>query len=171
MKIFRPVFVVLIILGGWNILGTMAFGDVYHGTVVDEETGDPLEGASVSVIWYRTPIIQLAGSLYFQNAQETVTDANGKFSLEVSPGIDWSPFTTVVKEQVTVIYKPGYGPFAPGRMPRKFWEYSERVAAFRKGATIKLVKDQRRNERIFDPFFVGNSSNASRKNTQSHTQY
>ena len=146
MKIFRPVFVVLIILGGWNILGTMAFGDVYHGTVVDEETGDPLEGASVSVIWYRTPIIQLAGSLYFQNAQETVTDANGKFSLEVSPGIDWSPFTTVVKEQVTVIYKPGYGPFAPGRMPRKFWEYSERVAAFRKGATIKLAKLKTKEE-------------------------
>jgi hypothetical protein len=50
MKILRWFLVVLIILAGWNILAALAFGDVYHGTVVDEETGDPVEGASVTVI-------------------------------------------------------------------------------------------------------------------------
>ncbi len=140
MKITRFLVAVVLLWASWNVFVTVALGDVYHGKVVDEETGQPLEGASVTVIWYRTPVIQLERSLYFQSAQETVTDANGDFSLEVSPGIDWSPFTTIVKQHALIIYKPGYGPFAPNRMPKEFWEYDDLVAAFKKGVTIRLMK-------------------------------
>jgi len=123
------------------LLGSVTLAaDVYHGKVVDEETGEPLAGASVTVIWYRTPIVQLEGSLYFQSAQETVTDAEGKFSLEVSPGIDWSPFTTVVKKHRLVIYQPRYRPFHPGRMPKEYWDQNNLVEGFKKGVTIKLAK-------------------------------
>src|SRR5437867_1950966 len=67
--------------------------DVYHGRVVEEEGGTPLAGAAVTVVWYRTPAIQMEGSLYFLSAQETTTDADGRFSLQVSPGLDWDPTT------------------------------------------------------------------------------
>jgi hypothetical protein len=126
---------------GLSFFASISFcADLYHGKVIDEETGAPLAGASVTVVWYRTPIVQLEGSLYFQSAQETVTDAQGKFSLEVSPGIDWSPFTTVVKEHSLIIFKPGYAPFEPGRMPKEFWVYRNLVEAFKSGVTIKLLK-------------------------------
>jgi hypothetical protein len=149
MKFLPSLLAVAVIWTGWNLPAVRVFGsDVYHGTVVDEETGEPLEGASVTVIWYRTPIIQLEGSLYFQNAQETLTDAKGNFSLEVAPGIDWSPFTTLVKEHAVVIYKPGYVPFAPGHIPKEFREYTDLVAAFKKGVTIKLARLKTKEELI-----------------------
>jgi hypothetical protein len=47
----------------------------------------------------------------FQSAQETLTDTDGKFSLEAAPGIDWNLFT-VLKEPDVLIFKPGYGPLA-----------------------------------------------------------
>ena len=51
---------VVAILLGWNLLAVRALSsDVYHGTVVDEETGEPLEGASVTVIWYRVPFVYM----------------------------------------------------------------------------------------------------------------
>ncbi len=41
----------MFILAGWNFLAGRALGsDVYHGNVIDEETGEPLVGASVTVI-------------------------------------------------------------------------------------------------------------------------
>jgi hypothetical protein len=125
----------------WILRASLSYGgDIYHGTVVDEETGKPLEGVSVTVIWYRTPILQLERSLYFQSAQETVTDAEGKFSLEVAPGTDWSPFTKVVKEHDIIIFKPEFAPFNKGHMPKEFWAYNTLVDAFKKGVTIKLTK-------------------------------
>ena len=139
---FRRWFLGLVALVAVWILRTSLLygGDIYHGTVVDEETGKPLEGASVTVIWHRTPLVQLERSLYFQSAQETVTDAEGKFSLEVAPGIDWSPLTTVIKEHDIIIFKPEYLPFDKGHMPKEFWAYNNLVAAFKKGVAIKLRK-------------------------------
>lgn len=98
-----------------------ARAEPYHGQVVDEETGEPLEGAGITVIWYRVPYLYkeyiIKQDRRFQSAQETLTDASGRFSLEVSPGIDWHPLTHVLNEPYIVIFKPGYnspilGPFA-----------------------------------------------------------
>jgi hypothetical protein len=44
-----------------------------------------------------------------QNAQETLTDVDGKISLEAAPGI---LFTYVLKEPDVLKFKPGYGPLA-----------------------------------------------------------
>ena len=147
MKILRLVLSVVVILVGWNLLAVHALGsDVYHGRVVDEETCEPLEGASVTVIWYRVPVVYMDRVRSFQSAQETVTDADGKFSLEVSPGIDWNPFTTILKENDVVIYNPGYRPFAPGLTPKELWDLNNFVAAFKKGVTIKLTKLKTKEE-------------------------
>jgi hypothetical protein len=147
MKVGQWLLATMILCVGLSFFASSSFcADVYHGRVVDEETGEPLAGASVTVVWYRTPIVQLEGSLYFQSAQETVTDAEGKFSLEVTPGIDWNPFTTVVREHRIVIYQPGYWPFTPSRIPKEFWVYKELVTAFKNGALLKLTKCKTKEE-------------------------
>jgi hypothetical protein len=106
----------------WTLHETpSACAESYYGQVVDEETGEPLEGAGITVIWYRVPYVYkeylIKQHRRFQSAQETLTDASGRFSLEASPGIDWHPLTHVLKEPYIVIFKPGYqspllGPFA-----------------------------------------------------------
>lgn len=109
----RPsIAVVLALLLAGLALATASDGaDAYHGTVLDAETKAPLEGAVVTVVWHRKPIVTMDGPQYFHRAREVLTDRAGKFSVSASPGIDWNPFTYVVKEPQIVIYKPGYGPF------------------------------------------------------------
>jgi hypothetical protein len=92
--------------------------DTYHGRVVDEATDQPLVGAAVTVIWFRSPILGLESTRDFHSAQETATDSEGKFSLSVSPGIDWNPFTYIRKEPQIVVYQPGYEPTWAGWMVR-----------------------------------------------------
>jgi hypothetical protein len=121
--------------------------DVYHGRVVDEATDKPLVGAAVTVIWFRSPILGLESTRDFHSAQETVTDSEGKFSLMVSPGIDWNPFTYVRKEPQLVIYQPGYEPtWAGWRVRNKFNSATDFAEALKKGMTIKLPKLKTREE-------------------------
>ena len=111
MQLLFSVFLILVT----SLLSTgcghpLLAADLYHGQVVDEETGQPLVGAIITVIWSKAPLVHLASPRYFQSAQETVTDSQGKFELLVSPGIDWNPFTFVSKEPDIVIYQAGYEP-------------------------------------------------------------
>ena len=72
--------------------------DVYQGRVVDEETGQPLVGAVVTVVWFRSPIVGMEGTRDFQSAQEAIADSDGKFYLPVSPGSNWNPFSYIREE-------------------------------------------------------------------------
>jgi hypothetical protein len=115
--------------------------DLYHGRVVDQETGEPLAGAVVTVVWFRSPILGLEGTRDFQSAQETVADGDGKFSLVVSPGIDWNPLTYIRKEPEIVIFQPGYEPTWAGWMRRnKFATTLDLARELKKGTIIKLAK-------------------------------
>lgn len=120
--------------------------ETYYGQVVDAEAGAPLEGAVVTVIWYRVPIVSMEGTRRFQSAQETLTDADGKFSLEASPGIDWNPFTHVRKEPDVVIFRPGYAPLTHGYV-RKTNAVLPPMA-LRHGAVVKLPKLETREEQL-----------------------
>ncbi len=110
MRRSRWVLLILILVAGAYVV-TRIGGEVsvYHGTVVDAETKAPLEGAVVLVIWYRKPIITMDGPQYFQNAVEVLTDGEGKFSVDAGPGVNWNPFTYVLKRPRILIFKPGYG--------------------------------------------------------------
>src|SRR6266403_1901000 len=115
--------------------------DIYQGRVIDEETGQPLAGAVLTVVWFRSPILGFEGTRDFLSAQETVADSDGKFSLTVSPGIDWNPFSYIRKEPEIVIYQPGYEPtWAGWRERNKFKRPTEFAEALKKSATIKLPK-------------------------------
>ena len=142
MKTFLSLFLVLFISwGSTAYLQPLFATDVYQGQVIDEETGQPLIGAAVTVVWYRTPFVQQERSLYFQNAQEAETDSRGKFYLPVSPGTDWNPFTVIIKEPTIVIYQPGYEPVYSTWLVRMgFKSHTEFAAALKKGFVVKLVK-------------------------------
>jgi hypothetical protein len=58
----------------------------FRGQVVDEETGKPIAGANVMVLWIREPP-SLHFTQSFYDAQETVTDVNGRF--EIPPRRHW----------------------------------------------------------------------------------
>lgn len=118
-----------------------AWGDDYHGQVVDAETGKPIEGAVVVVEWHKKPRVAIGGINYFHNAREALTDADGKFVLDSSPGIDWNPFTYVQEPRIIVFY-PGYRPFTPAN-PQDVGikgGLSEIAQAFEQGVTVKLTK-------------------------------
>jgi len=119
----------------------IVLGKTYHGQVVDEETGKPLEGAVVVVIWHKKPRVSMDAPEYFHDAKEAITDAQGKFMLDASPAIDWNPFT-VIKQPNVVIFQPGYEPFALWRTLTRqgFKSFEDVDRAFQRGATIRLPK-------------------------------
>src|SRR5262245_35096315 len=98
---------------GWNILVPLAIRSAtYHGKVVDEETGSPIAGAVVTVIWFASPIIYIDQTRSFLTADETVTQNDGSFSLWTCPGISFNPFTYVMSPPDAIIYKAGYAPLS-----------------------------------------------------------
>jgi len=116
--------------------------------VVDAVNGKPLSDAVVTVVWVRKPFLSMNGYEYFQRADETLTDVNGKFSLASSPGIDLNPLTYVLDQPIIVIFKPGYGPFPYEQSsPRyivesgkkRLLDYSELNKALANGAVVKLT--------------------------------
>ena len=126
---------------------SLTWAKTYHGQVVDEETGKPLEGAAVVVIWHKKPIVSMDAPEYFHDARETLTDGEGKFTLDASPAIDWNPFT-VIKDPNIVIFQPGYEPFARLRTLTRqgFRGFEDVDTAFQKGAVIKLPKLKNKDE-------------------------
>ena len=74
----------------------------FRGQIVDEETGKPIAGANVMVLWIREPP-SLHFSQWFYDAQETVTDADGRFEI---------PRTTHL--MTAWVEEPGFSAFFPG---------------------------------------------------------
>lgn len=91
---------VLLVMGGCRS-GPEQWGP-FRGQVVDAETGMPLAGAHVMVTWIREPP-SLHYSQWFYDAQETVTDGEGRFEI---------PRQTHLV--TAFVIKPGLGFFAPG---------------------------------------------------------
>lgn len=139
------VFIPIVLTGLLTIAAPGAAAETYHGTVVDAETNAPLEGAVVVVVWHRKPIVTMDGPQYFHKAVEALTDAEGKFAVDASPGIDWNPFTYVLKEPRIVIFKPGYGPFPVGHLSTKSVK-ELKEAMLTEGATIALPKLKTKKE-------------------------
>ena len=134
---------ILALIGGCNLYGLLSglSTDVYRGQVVDEETGAPLAGAVVTVIWGNSSYLGYeAGPREFLNAQETVTDSNGNFTLQVSAGFNRKLFT-LVSDPWIVMYQPGYEPLMEDNFKRRGFETVDAlVAALESGLTVKLRK-------------------------------
>ncbi len=140
--------IVIAVFLGWNTLVPLAIRSVtYHGKVVDEETGDPIAEAVVTVIWYHSPIMQMAQTRSFQNVQETATGTDGSFSLWTWPGISLNPFTYVLTPPHTIIYKASYAPLSYPTAYERGYATAEGLAdALKKGIVMKLPKLRAKEE-------------------------
>ena len=114
-----------------------------HATIVDEATGEPIEGAVVVAEW------ELMGGSHFDRVgtlviREAVTDAAGKFRIE-----GWGPIPRPTRGYLfqydprLLILKPGYR--AKGELNDKPMTARERVALERRdsvwnGLTIRIRK-------------------------------
>jgi hypothetical protein len=93
-----------IVQAGLLVFLFMSFSACYSGikgTVVDDATGKPIEGAVIAVQWNKTE--GAPGLTYGVRVKtdEAVTDENGKFFLTGSPEIFVDP-------PILVVYKEGY---------------------------------------------------------------
>lgn len=91
---------VLLVTGGCRS-GPEQWGP-FRGQVVDAETGMPISGAHVMVTWIREPP-SLHFSQWFYDAQETVTDTQGRFEVPRHSRL-----------VTAFVSAPGMGFFAPG---------------------------------------------------------
>jgi hypothetical protein len=84
----------------------------YHGRVMDADTDQPIEGASVAGIWAFEYNLIIAWEDGFGNAKETTTDSNGKFKLGPIIAFSFWPFSRIERMQL-VVFKPGYDSHPP----------------------------------------------------------
>ena len=79
----------------------------FKGKVIDTDTKEPIEGAVVLAIYYMTTISVGGGGHYPFDAQETLTDENGEFSIPTRRV--WFQKISGWPPRNLEIFKPGYG--------------------------------------------------------------
>ena len=132
---------VIAVFLGWNAFVPLAIRSAtYHGKVIAEETGEPIAGAVVTVIWYHSPIIQMAQTRGYQNAQETVTGNDGSFSLWTWPGISLNPFTYVMTPPDANLIKLVTLLSVPTTYDRGYRSYERLADDLKKGVVMKTAK-------------------------------
>lgn len=82
----------------------------WHGQVIDAETKLPIEGAAVVAVWQKEFASPAGPGSYFLDADEAVTDKDGKFHIPARRYLS-IPLFRYVKGPYFTIYKPGYGSF------------------------------------------------------------
>ena len=82
----------------------------YHGKVIDKETEQPIEGAAVVAIWWKETAMIGHPIQSVHDAQETLTDKDGNFTIPGASTISVNPFSRIWEPKFT-IFKPGYEVF------------------------------------------------------------
>lgn len=124
--------VLMLTAAGWGSWGR------FHGTVVDFDTGEPISEAVIVFEWVKRHRLGTDGPAYVQNVQEVVTDAEGRFSVKASPGINWNPLTYLRRLQI-VVFAVDYQPAAPALIVTKDAESTtKKLAMLEKGVQIPL---------------------------------
>jgi len=129
LKLFQIVSLLTMLLAIAGCYGSMS------GTVVDAETGNPIEGAVVYVEWTKTKGIGLSYTKTYKVAEE-LTDREGQFKIGAMLG----PF---VNPPTIVIYKKGYvawrNDYIFPDLERRSDYHGENAYVFRTYLKIKLV--------------------------------
>jgi hypothetical protein len=80
----------------------------YHGRIIDAATKQPIEGAAVVAIWRKLSGLLVPHPIEsVQDAQETLTDKDGNFTIPGIWTISLNP-TAQIDEPRFTIFKPGY---------------------------------------------------------------
>lgn len=97
------VWVVVLLVAAGCRTGPEQWGP-FRGQVVDAETGQPIEGAHVMVLWARERPALLHLSYTFYDAEETTTNADGSFQIPRRTRF----MTAFVTEPAFSVFAPGY---------------------------------------------------------------
>jgi len=88
----------------------VAYLSPFKGQVIGTGTKEPIEGAVVLVVyWKEVPTIVAGSNTYPADAQETLTDKHGEFSIPWK--LAWFGKAKWWPEANVNIFKPGYGAF------------------------------------------------------------
>ncbi len=133
---------VLLLAGCAGCIDPAHFLGAYHGTVVDADTGEPIEGAVVVVYWVKRFVTDLEpGGSTPHSVREAVTGPSGEFSIPARRDLDWNPFSWVERRWANItIYAVDYLPLSTTRRTVPGFEGSatEFDAAMMRGETIPL---------------------------------
>jgi len=107
-------------LTGMSLFRGGYYMSAFEGKVVDAETKEPIEGAAVLAVYYRSTISPAGSNHYAFDAQETLTGRDGQFKI---------PEKFVKSDEVKgtprcnlIIFKPSYGVFPNHKLSRAVGE-------------------------------------------------
>ncbi len=93
----------------------------FEGKVIDAETKEPISGAVVLAVYYRTTYSVAGSNSYVVDGQETLTDENGEFKIPRKRR--WFVLCRGYPEGSLVIFKPGYGRKGTAPPPKQYIVY------------------------------------------------
>ncbi len=127
----------------------------WRGQVVDAESGQPLEGVVVLAVWERRSPGLIHPQTDFHDADEVVTDAQGRFVLPARSLKTLNPFVSIRGPRL-LMFKAGYGErrFRGEREWRKL-DLSEQIKRYEEaekrfegdGVVFELTRLRTREER------------------------
>lgn len=108
----------------------------YMGRVIDKETGEPIDGAAVFLVFYTESFYAVSS---YAGAIETITDENGEFELTKKRIFTFHPFSRWKPYCLVTIFKPEYGCFPNHRESGPKYKYSYSIP-MNEYYTVKLKK-------------------------------
>jgi hypothetical protein len=128
---------------GWDRLLGPNRGRPYRGLILDSDTKAPLAGAVVVAMWVRERVYPFQVNTEHYAVRETVTDAEGRFVMEVKDIEEGAPRRT--RKPEFLVFLPGYGTYpygytAPKGFLAELFEGS--------GTTIELPRLAGRRQRL-----------------------
>lgn len=112
-RLLRVIGVVLLVFA---IVQSITITPSIHGRVVDEQTGEPLQGASIAALWKLEVLTLVDSSLPGGplKVAETTTDRNGEFAFPTAVLIHWpvAPFSLLTRSPahmpMLIVAQPEY---------------------------------------------------------------
>lgn len=105
---FLALFLGLVLATWWGLgwaQGQKQWGP-FRGQFVDEETGQPIAGAAILVVWLMDIPMLVQDVQVFDDAREAVTDAEGRFEIpQRLPALFW----LFIRKPEVILFAPGYG--------------------------------------------------------------
>ena len=136
------VFITVVILCLGIGCGVVKHYPSYYGKVIDAETKEPLEGAAVLAVYYTEKPSPGGPVSFYREAQETVTDKNGEFTIPSITFTTFKFFEFFRKYPLFTIFKPGYGAFPDHK------DVKPRSLPAKQYTIIELPRLKTREERI-----------------------
>jgi hypothetical protein len=132
---------------------------IFKGKVIDADTKQPIEGAVVVASWLEERAAPTGSTSRLYDVKETLTDPNGKWSIEGPSGRDMGNisaiFTLLTGSYITnppqfIIFKPGYCSWPKGfnidRCKEKI--RPEGDGRISEGKDVELPKLSRKEDRL-----------------------